>query len=211
MNNELNERMASYGPAALNNRELFTLVTGDEKLAAAIMGNTKGKLKPLFSMPVSQLKEMGKATEKKIGKILATIELGKRKVIEEVNELPIVRSSEDIARRLQAEIGDSDVEKFVVLFLNRVNRIKKTMVLSQGGITGTVADPRVILRHALLEQATSIVLGHNHPSGSTRPSRADEDITKKIKEAGKYCDITVLDHIIVTQDSYFSFADEGLI
>lgn len=100
---------------------------------------------------------------------------------------------------------------FAVLFLNRANKINHFEIISEGGITGTVADPRVILRKALEEDAVNIILCHNHPSGSLKPSRADEQLTAKIKEAARYLDITVLDHIIVSEDGYYSFADEGLI
>jgi DNA repair protein RadC len=98
-----------------------------------------------------------------------------------------------------------------VVFLNRANKIKHFEVISEGGITGTVADPRIILRKALDHDAVSLILSHNHPSGSLRPSRADEELTIKIKEAARYFDIRVLDHIIVSDGGYYSFADEGLL
>jgi DNA repair protein RadC len=98
-----------------------------------------------------------------------------------------------------------------VVFLNRSNKINHFEIISQGGITGTVADPRIILRKALEENAVSIILCHNHPSGNLKPSRADEDLTSKIKEAASYFDIRVLDHIIVSEEGYYSFADEGMI
>jgi DNA repair protein RadC len=98
-----------------------------------------------------------------------------------------------------------------VLFLNRSNKINHFEIISRGGITGTVADPRVILKKALEEDATSLVLSHNHPSGSLKPSRADEELTKKIIEAAKYFDIKIIDHIIVSEEGYYSFADEGLL
>jgi DNA repair protein RadC len=100
---------------------------------------------------------------------------------------------------------------FAVVFLNRANKINHLQIISQGGITGTVADPRIILKKALEEEAVSIILCHNHPSGSLRPSRADEELTAKIKEAARFFDIKVLDHIIVSDEGYYSFADEGLL
>jgi DNA repair protein RadC len=106
---------------------------------------------------------------------------------------------------------DLTYEVFAIVFLNRANRIKHFEIISRGGITGTVADPRIILKKALEEEATSIVLSHNHPSGNLKPSKADEDITRKIKLAAEYLDITVLDHIIVSEEGYFSFADEGML
>jgi DNA repair protein RadC len=97
----------------------------------------------------------------------------------------------------------------VVIFLNRANKITHFEVISEGGITGTIADPRIILKKALEENAVSIILSHNHPSGSLRPSYADEDLTHKVKEAAAFFDIRILDHIIVSEEGYYSFADEG--
>jgi DNA repair protein RadC len=98
-----------------------------------------------------------------------------------------------------------------VVFLNKANKINHFEIISKGGMTGTVADPRIILRKALERESTSIVLCHNHPSGNLKPSQADEDLTLKIKEAAKYFDIKVMDHIIVSEDGFYSFADEGIL
>ena len=100
---------------------------------------------------------------------------------------------------------------FAVVFLNRANKINNLEIISKGGITGTVADPRIILKKALEEDATSIVLCHNHPSGNLQPSRADEELTKKIKEAANYFDIKIIDHIIVSEEGFYSFADDGIL
>ncbi len=120
-------------------------------------------------------------------------------------------SSTDIAEFLRPKIKDYRHEVFAVLFLNRANKLNHFKIISEGGITGTVADPRLILKTALEENAVNIVLCHNHPSGSLKPSRADEELTQKIKAAARFFDITVLDHIIVSEDGYYSFADEGLL
>jgi DNA repair protein RadC len=108
-------------------------------------------------------------------------------------------------------LKDHHHEVFGVLFLNRANKINHFEIISQGGITGTVADPRIILKKALQVNAVSIILCHNHPSGSLKPSKADEELTMKIKHAANFIDIKVLDHVIVSEDGYFSFADEGLL
>ena len=100
---------------------------------------------------------------------------------------------------------------FAVVFLNRANKINHFEIVSEGGITGTVADPRVILKKALEEDAVSIILCHNHPSGSLKPSRADQELTRKIKEAARYFDIKVTDHIIISESGYYSFADQGIL
>jgi DNA repair protein RadC len=143
--------------------------------------------------------------------ITAALELGRRRQSASPLEKTAISSSHDIAQYLQVRLKDYRHEVFAVLFLNRANKINHFEIVSEGGITGTVADPRIILRKALEQDAVNIILCHNHPSGSLRPSRADEQLTVKIKEASRFLDITVLDHIIVSEDGYYSFADEGLL
>ncbi|RTL59991.1 MAG: DNA repair protein [Sphingobacteriales bacterium] len=130
------------------------------------------------------------------------------------SERPLIRDSKDIYDVLK-QIWDGNkiemLEEFKVLFLNRANRVIGVYDASSGGITGTVADPRLILAAAIKSLAVSIVLSHNHPSGNLKPSRADEELTIKIKEAAKYHDIRTIDHIIITSEGYYSFADEGLV
>jgi len=138
----------------------------------------------------------------------------KRKAKCKMSERPLISSSADAYKIFLHYWNDDKIdllEEFKVLFLNRSNRVMQILAVSQGGLTGTVADPRLILGAALKIAACSMVLGHNHPSGSLKPSRADEELTRKINEASKYFDIKVLDHIIVCSESYFSFADEGLL
>jgi len=130
------------------------------------------------------------------------------------SERPVVQSSADAANilRILWEEGKMElVEQFKVLFLNRSNKVICIYNVSSGGVTGTVADPKLIFMAALRVNAVSIILCHNHPSGSLKPSKADEELTLKIKGAGTFLDIKVLDHVILTSESYFSFADEGLL
>lgn len=130
------------------------------------------------------------------------------------SERPKISSSKDIydvLRQIWDENKIEMVEEFKVIFLNRGNRVTGVYEASSGGITGTVADPRLILAAAIKSLAVSIILSHNHPSGNLKPSRADEELTLKIKEAAKYHDIRVIDHIIITSERYYSFADEGLL
>ena len=137
--------------------------------------------------------------------------MGRRRHASAALEKTVVRSSRDIAAYLQATLKDFSYEVFAVVFLNRANKINHFEIISKGGITGTVVDPRVILKKALEEDATSIVLCHNHPSGNLKPSRADEELTQKIKAAAAYHDIRVIDHIIITSEGYYSFANEGVL
>lgn len=130
------------------------------------------------------------------------------------SERPKVNSSKDIYNILKQVWDENKIdmlEEFKVIFLNRANRVTGVYDASSGGITGTVADPRLILAAAIKSLSVSIVLSHNHPSGNLKPSRADEELTLKIKEAANYHDIKVLDHIIISSEGYYSFADEGLI
>jgi DNA repair protein RadC len=138
----------------------------------------------------------------------------KRKVNVKISERPLVTTSSDIHRILLHywDEGKIDLlEEFKVLFLNRSNRVLQIFSASSGGITGTIADPRLILAAALKVGACSMILSHNHPSGCLKPSRQDEEITQKIKYAAQFHDIKVLDHVIVSSCGYFSFADEGLV
>ena len=138
----------------------------------------------------------------------------KKKVNCKVSERPLIRSSSDVYEIL-LHYWDQDkidlIEEFKVLFLNRSNRVLQIYNVSSGGITGTVADPRLILAAALKVAACSIMLAHNHPSTSLKPSKADEELTSKIKYAAQFHDIKVLDHIIVSSEGYYSFADEGVL
>lgn len=156
---------------------------------------------------------MENETSKPVWYELAEVELVYKNKVR-LSQRPQITNSSDISKvLLQAwDKGKIDlVEQFKVIFLNRSNKIIGIMDTSSGGITGTVADPRIILAAALKCCAVSIVLAHNHPSGSLKPSRADEELTLKIKEAAKWHDMAVLDHIIITSEGYYSFADEGIL
>lgn len=138
----------------------------------------------------------------------------RKKVNCKMSERPLIQSSKDAYRILNHYWNEDRInliEEFKVLFLNRANRVLQIFTVSLGGVTGTVVDPRIILAAALRIGACTMFLAHNHPSGSLKPSRADEELTKKIKEAAKYHDIKVIDHIILSDETYFSFADDGLL
>lgn len=130
------------------------------------------------------------------------------------SDRPLVVSSKNCYSLLLQTSDENKIdfiEQFKVLFLNRCNRVLGLLELSTGGITGTVADVRLIMAAALKANAVAIIIAHNHPSGNLKPSRADEELTAKIKQAGKFLDIQVLDHVIVTSEGYYSFADEGVL
>lgn len=212
------EKLLSKGPSALSNSELVAILINHgtkEKtaveLAQEVLKAGKDNLNELSKSSVKELMKIKGIGEAKAISIVAAMELGRRRQATAYREKMIVSASTDVANYLQTLLKDYKHEVFAVLFLNRSNKINHFQIISEGGITGTVADPRIILKKALEEDAVSIILCHNHPSGSLKPSRADEELTFKIKEAAKYFDIKVLDHLIVSDDGYYSFADEGIL
>jgi DNA repair protein RadC len=213
------EKLLLKGCNVLSNAELLAILinngTKDKSavdVAKALLAATDNDLQKLGKLSV---KEMLKLKVKGIGEakaisIAAALEVGLRRDVA-TKKLDVVIQSRDVAEYLKAQFKFKKHEIFAVLYLNRANKIKHSEIISEGGITGTIADPRIILKKALENDAVSIILCHNHPSGSLKPSRADEELTKKINEAASYFDIKVLDHIIVSEEGYYSFADEGLL
>lgn len=202
-------KLKTQGASVLTNRELLYLILGEA--GNNILQTVQNNLKELGKISLSDIMKNKGIGETKASSLIAAIELGKRRQISEILDKPTVKSSRDIAEFLKLKLQDYQKEVFAVLFLNRANKINHFEIVSEGGITGTVADPRVILKLALEKNAVNIILSHNHPSGNLRPSRADEQLTTKIKEAARYFDISVLDHIIVSEEGYYSFVDDGLI
>ena len=212
------EKLRNKGPESLSHSELIAILLQNGtrqksavELAKEILHLGRNNLSELGRLSIKELMKIKGIGEAKAITIAAALELGRRRQANEILNKPIITDSGSIARYLQALLKDHDREVFMVMFLNRANKINHTEIISRGGITGTVADPRVILKRALEEDAVSIVLCHNHPSGSLKPSRADEALTQKIKEAARYFDIRVADHVIVSEAGFFSFADQGLL
>jgi DNA repair protein RadC len=212
------EKLLANGAENLSNSELLAILihNGSRErtavdLAKEILKLGKDNLGELGKLSIKELMKIKGIGEAKAITIVAALELGRRRQAGASLGKAVVNSSGDIATYLQTRLKDYRHEVFAVLFLNRANKINHFEIISEGGITGTVADPRIILKKALEEDAVNIILCHNHPSGSLKPSRADQDLTKKIKEAARFLDIAVMDHIIVSDDGYYSFADEGLL
>jgi DNA repair protein RadC len=212
------EKLLMKGADNLSDSELVAILIGGGSrgksaldLAKEVLKLGKNNLADLSKLSVKELMKIKGIGEAKAISIAAALELGRRRHASAPREKSIINASADVARYLQTLLNDHRHEVFAVLFLNRANKINHFEIVSVGGITGTVADPRIILKKALEEDAVSIILCHNHPSGSLKPSKADEELTQKIKEAAKYFDIKVLDHLIVSEDGYYSFADEGLL
>ena len=167
-------------------------------------------LNALGKLSLKQLMEFKGIGEAKAISIAAALELGRRRRAEETLELKKITSSKAVFDIMQPIIGELPHEEFWVLYLNNSNKVIYKSQLSKGGITGTVVDVRLIFKTALENNATSIILTHNHPSGKLQASDADAAITKKLKLAGEQLDIKVLDHIIITESGYYSFQDEGI-
>ena len=180
-------------------------------LANELMTKCNHKLSALARLSIKEMMKTKGIGIAKATILQAAMEIGKRRMGTEVMTTDIIKDSKTVATFLRTKLMDLPHEVFAVIFLNRANRIKHFEIISSGGMTGTVADPRIILKKALEEEAVSIILSHNHPSGNLRPSKADQDLTDKIKNAAKYFDIHVLDHIIVSNEGYYSFADEGVM
>ncbi len=213
------KKLMQRGSAALSNAELLTILINNgnaflsaNDIAKHLLMASENNLQKLASMSVKDmvnLKIKGLGEAKAIA-IAASLELGIRRQSDPIQQKQ-VSSSKDVAGYLQNTLQFLQREVFAILLLNRANRIIHFEIVSEGGITGTVADPRIILKKALEYSATGIILCHNHPSGNLKPSHADEMLTKKIKNAASFLDILVTDHIIVSHEGYFSFADEGML
>jgi DNA repair protein RadC len=212
------EKLLSGGCSSLSDTELVAILIGSGntkesavELARRILGSFDNSLNRLGKQTIKELMQFRGIGEARAVAITAALELGRRRKEEDVHEKPGIHSSRDAFTIMQPIMGDLMHEEFWILLLNRSNRLIEVLRTSQGGISGTVTDIRMILKNAILHSASSMVLCHNHPSGNLKPSKADMEITKKMTEASKLMDIKVLDHIIMADRNYFSFADEGLL
>ena len=212
------EKMMQKGAEALSDAELIAILIGSGNkeesavtLSQRMLSTCGGDLNQLSKWQLEEyacFKGMGPA---KSLTVMAALELGRRRKLQERMERPIITSSVDIYELFHPLMADLPTEEFWVLLLNRSNRVIGKERISSGGIDQTTADIRTILREALLARATQIAVIHNHPSGNARPSQEDRRITERIKEAGRIMSIHLTDHVIVCDGSYFSFNDEGLL
>lgn len=212
------EKLISRGISALTDAELIAILisSGNSKesaveLSRRILGSVHYNLHELGKMNCDELRQFRGVGEAKALTIISAMELGRRRNQCEALDNLQIKGSKDAADYIRPSIGDLSHEEFWVLFLNRRNKIIDKQKLSQGGMTGTVIDVRLVLKSALEKHATSLIFCHNHPSGNLEPSDADKRITRQLKEAAALMDMPVIDHLIVTQAGYFSFADEGLL
>ncbi len=210
------EKLVKKGVQSLSDAEIIALLIGSGtrnesavELSKKVLKSANNNLNELGKLNIRDLTKMKGIGEAKAITILAALELGRRRKISEIITKKKITQSKDVFELFQPIIGDLPHEEFWILLLNRSNRIIEKIKISQGGVSGTVIDVKIILKHAIEKLASSIILCHNHPSGNKVPSSADNIITDKLKSGAKLLDIQVIDHIIVADVEYFSYADEG--
>lgn len=212
------EKYARNGAASLSDAELIAILfrTGNAsesavELAKRLLSSSNNSLNELSEKTLRELSENKGIGQAKAMALLTAFEIGRRVRAEKVEQKPQIQSSMDVVNFMQNKIAYLNHEEFWVLYLNNANLILKTAQISKGGITSTEVDTRIVMQEAVVQKATQLILCHNHPSGSVRPSRADINLTEKISKAAKIMDIALVDHIIIHREKYYSFAEEGRI
>lgn len=212
------EKLMEHGPRILSDAELIAIIIGSGnkelsavELARLILSRAENNLSELGKLSIPELQKFNGVGEAKAISISAAMEISRRRALCEPISKPKITSSKEAFQIFSPLLCDLQHEEFWVAYLNQSNVLIDRSLISQGGISGTVADIRLIMGKSLELKASALVLGHNHPSGNTTPSNEDRKITKKTKEAAAFFDIRVIDHIIVANNLYYSFADEGAL
>ncbi len=212
------EKLLAKGKSALSEAELIAILIGSGnteesavELSKRILNSVENNLVELGKLEVNDLCKFKGIGEAKAISIIAALELGRRRNEHSTPERESITSSRQAFNLLHPILADLPHEEFWLIFLNRSNKVIKKHSVSKGGVAGTVVDAKMIFKPAIENLASSIILCHNHPSGNRNPSMEDVALTKKLKEAGRALDISVHDHIIIANDTYYSFADEGLL
>ncbi len=212
------EKLVQKGKAALSDAELIAILIGSGSrkesavaLSKRILASVDNNLNELGKQSLKQLIEFKGIGEAKAVSIIAALEVGRRRRGEKAQKVTKINSSRDAFELLRPRIGDLGHEEFWILYLNNGNKVLQSVQLSKGGMTGTLVDVRLVMRQALEVGAIALVLAHNHPSGTLKPSQGDREVTQKLKRAAVALDISILDHLIITEKAYFSFADEGVL
>jgi DNA repair protein RadC len=212
------EKLSGQGRRALTDAELIAILIGSGsrnetavELSKRILHHYENDLNKLGKASISELSKFKGIGEAKAISIIAALEIGRRRGETETKAPDTLTCSRDIYNVMRRHLMDLNHEEFWIVLVSRASKVIGKELISKGGLNGTVADPRIIYHVAIQHQASSIVLIHNHPSGNLKPSREDIFLTKKMVEAGKLLDINVLDHVIITDNGYFSFGDEGML
>lgn len=212
------EKLMLKGKSVLSDAELLAILIGSGSrnesavsLCQRILASVDNNLNALGKLSIEQLSKFKGIGEAKAISIIAAMEIGRRRRSEDALILEKIESSKQVFNIMQPIIGELTYEEFWIILLNNSNKIIHKGQLSKGGITGTLVDIRLVFKMAFEQNATSIILVHNHPSGKLQASEADKSITRQIQIAGNQLNIPVQDHIIITENSYFSFNDNGLL
>ena len=212
------EKLVKKGMVSLSDAELIALLIGTGsrnesavELSQRILKDAGHNLNEMGKLSIHDLKKYRGIGEAKAIAIAAALELGKRRKLAQVRHKKQIKSSQDVFDMVHPRLEDLPHEEFWIILMNRANKIIEEVKISQGGISGTVTDVKIILKHAIDRRASGIIMCHNHPSGNTTPSKADISITQKLKNAAAWLDIQVLDHLITGENIYYSFADEGTL
>ena len=212
------EKLQLKGRQTLSDAELIAILIGSGnteesavELSKKILASVNNNLNELAKLTIADLIKFKGIGEAKAISIIAALEVGRRRKETDTPQRTQIKTSIDAYNILKATLLDLPHEEFWVLYLNRSNQLIKKELISRGGVAGTVVDAKIIFKSAVEILASSIVLCHNHPSGNSKPSEQDIQLTKKLKEAGKLLDIPIVDHIIFTENGYYSFADEGAL
>ncbi|MCE7996692.1 MAG: DNA repair protein RadC [Roseivirga sp.] len=212
------EKLLSKGKSSLSEAELIAIMIGSGSrelsavdLSKVILSYVDNDLNLLAKLSVNELQSFKGIGEAKAVSIVSALELGRRRKESTPGKHQYLRKSKDAYKAMIPILMDQPIEQFWVIMLTRNNKVLQKRCVSQGGFSGTIADPKVIFKRALEDMANGIILVHNHPSGNKKPSSADLRLTKKIVEAGKLLEIPVLDHIIFTDEDFYSFSDEGVL
>jgi DNA repair protein RadC len=213
------EKMVLKGKQALSDAELLAILIGSGTIGQSAVALAQ----EILQQSNNNLNELGRKTHKELEKkhkgiglakaitIVAALEIGRRRQVSDIPERPKIESSKDAAKMIAPLIADLNHEEFWMLFLNRNNEVTERRKISQGGSSSTVVDVKMLFKTAIELNASGIIAVHNHPSGSLQPSKADLSLTNKIKEAGLVLDIKLLDHLIISERGYYSFADDGTL
>ncbi|MEJ2006042.1 MAG: DNA repair protein RadC [Cyclobacteriaceae bacterium] len=211
----IRQKLLQFGAAHLSDSELLSLLldtrNAPDRMALTLLNNVEHDLHRLSRLSVGELKKYGGIGEKQAIRLVSALELGRRRDAVPLPFRPGIRSSRDAYNLIRAELKDLNHEEFWVLLLNRNHKLILKKLISRGGVSGTVVDPKLIFKSAVDHLACAIIVAHNHPSGHLKPSQSDIKLTGKLVNAGKLLEIPLLDHLILNSESYLSFADEQLI
>lgn len=212
------EKLINKGRSSLSDAELIAILIGSGsrkesaiQLSQRILSAVGNNLNELAKLDLSELKRFNGIGDAKALSIITALELGRRRQGADIHHRSVIQSSDDVYNYVYPILNDAPEEQFLVLYMNNANKVLSHRLISTGGMTSTLVDVRVLFRYAMEQRATGLILCHNHPSGKLKPSKADINLTKKVKNGGEVLDIQVLDHVIVGEKGYFSFADEGIM